>query len=784
MPGPSGGTLAAMLLRQFVIDGLGHLSTLIADESAGLAAVVDPRRDVDVYLEAARVSGPSDHATSSRPTSTTITSRAARELAALTGATHVIGAGADLAYESPARPRRRVVRRRRPPFHGPRDARPHARARRLRGRRHVPGRRAAAPVHRRLAARRRGRPDRPPRRGQRAAVRRRDVPLAPRGDPAARGLRGRLPDPRRGLPLLDRHRLDAVVDDRLRAAPQPDGPARRRGRASPGSCSGTSRPSRATSRGCARRTRPARGCSAAHPPEPRPMAVEDARSALDKDAVLVDLRSPAAHSTAHVPGSVSIPSGSSFGTWLGWVVEPDRPLVLMLDSPADWDDAARQAMRIGYENSARPRPGRLRELDGVGRSDRVRRPPHRRPARVAPRPRRPGGAARRRRPPGHRVRRRARAGRPACRGGPPPGPARGPASRPADRDDLRIRLPGERRRVPAAGRRLQRRQLGRRWAPGLARSRPPGRARGGFRAAVSSPDAGDQRGRRRAPRTPRKASPGDVPYGSRRGRKARVPCGHAESRSQAALATIPRSPGHSRAVADANRWRKQCFDRHAATRDRSSACSPWLSASGSSGPRASRPGRHEHRGGIDRLPRAPSARRRSAARAPSRSTRDAATVPRSRSRSPASTRRAGRARQSSASRQPGRRRGHDRRGAGSGPRDQLGCARSDLIRPVGGPQPDGVRLRAARPRGSRSVRTTSSRRSTTSSASRTAKEPPTAADLGTFEFFDLGDFEIANSPVTIDGVERPALAVRRQAQPLARHDDRLALRRRRRRRRR
>jgi hydroxyacylglutathione hydrolase len=80
------------------------------------------------------------------------------------------------------------------------------------------------------------------------------------------------------------------------------------------------------------------------------MTVDDARSALARDAVLIDLRSPAAHSMAHVPGSVSIPSGSSFGTWLGWVVEPDRPLILMLDSPADWDDAARQAMRVGYEN--------------------------------------------------------------------------------------------------------------------------------------------------------------------------------------------------------------------------------------------------------------------------------------------------------------------------------------------------------------------------------------------------------------------------------------------------
>jgi hydroxyacylglutathione hydrolase len=86
------------------------------------------------------------------------------------------------------------------------------------------------------------------------------------------------------------------------------------------------------------------------PPEPRALAVEDVRTALAGDAVLVDLRSPAAHSIAHIPGAVSIPSGSSFGTWLGWVVDPDRPLVLLLDDAADWDDAARQAMRVGYEN--------------------------------------------------------------------------------------------------------------------------------------------------------------------------------------------------------------------------------------------------------------------------------------------------------------------------------------------------------------------------------------------------------------------------------------------------
>src|SRR3954470_13730603 len=87
-----------MLVNQTVVSGLGHLSTLIADESSGVAAVIDPRRDVDVYLDQAR-------AADVRITMVVETHlhndyvSGARELAALTGATHVIGAAADLAYE-------------------------------------------------------------------------------------------------------------------------------------------------------------------------------------------------------------------------------------------------------------------------------------------------------------------------------------------------------------------------------------------------------------------------------------------------------------------------------------------------------------------------------------------------------------------------------------------------------------------------------------------------------------------------------------------------------------
>src|SRR5512137_947791 len=42
-----------MFLRQFVDEGLGNSSYLIGSEATGLAAVIDPQRDVDRYLQVA-----------------------------------------------------------------------------------------------------------------------------------------------------------------------------------------------------------------------------------------------------------------------------------------------------------------------------------------------------------------------------------------------------------------------------------------------------------------------------------------------------------------------------------------------------------------------------------------------------------------------------------------------------------------------------------------------------------------------------------------------------------
>lgn len=46
-----------MHIEQLFLEGLGHLSYVITDETSGTATVIDPRRDVEPYLEVAKPAG-------------------------------------------------------------------------------------------------------------------------------------------------------------------------------------------------------------------------------------------------------------------------------------------------------------------------------------------------------------------------------------------------------------------------------------------------------------------------------------------------------------------------------------------------------------------------------------------------------------------------------------------------------------------------------------------------------------------------------------------------------
>jgi hydroxyacylglutathione hydrolase len=99
-----------------------------------------------------------------------------------------------------------------------------------------------------------------------------------------------------------------------------------------------------------------------------PLAGADLDRALEGGALVVDARPVEAHALQRIPGSLSVPAGSSFGTWLGWVVDPDRTVVLLVDDERDLDGIARQALRIGFESITGFVDGGLRGWRGSGRA--------------------------------------------------------------------------------------------------------------------------------------------------------------------------------------------------------------------------------------------------------------------------------------------------------------------------------------------------------------------------------------------------------------------------------
>lgn len=338
-----------MLIRRFSLEGLGHLSALVADEATGLAVVVDPRRDVDAYLAAAaeldvRIS----HVLETHLHNDYVSG--GRELAAATGAEQVIGAGAELRHPF------RAVR------HGEALAVGSLRFDVLETPGHTPEHvaysvadttRAEEPIVMfsggSILVGAVGRTDllgqehaleyaRAMHRSLHEVILRHEdfvgvYPTHGAGSLCSTGISA-MPEStigfeRRHDPLLRIADPDAFA--RALLAGQPTFPhyfARMR----------------PTNQAGPRVLGPL--------PTPRPLSPSAVRDAVTRGALVIDARAPEAHVAAHLPGSLSIPVGSSFGTWLGWVAtDPDRPIVLVIERPEDWEDAVRQARRIGFDDT-------------------------------------------------------------------------------------------------------------------------------------------------------------------------------------------------------------------------------------------------------------------------------------------------------------------------------------------------------------------------------------------------------------------------------------------------
>jgi hydroxyacylglutathione hydrolase len=85
-----------------------------------------------------------------------------------------------------------------------------------------------------------------------------------------------------------------------------------------------------------------------HPPDPAPLSPREFQREMEMGALVVDTRKPSAFGGAHIGGSYSIWL-NGLPTFAGWVLPYDRPILLILEDRGHLDRAVRYLIRLGYD---------------------------------------------------------------------------------------------------------------------------------------------------------------------------------------------------------------------------------------------------------------------------------------------------------------------------------------------------------------------------------------------------------------------------------------------------
>lgn len=84
------------------------------------------------------------------------------------------------------------------------------------------------------------------------------------------------------------------------------------------------------------------------PSEPQVLDPENLLAVLDREVTVLDARDPQAFDEGHVAGAVNLPvSASAIGTRAGWALRPDEPIVIAADDEADAQAMTRALHAVG-----------------------------------------------------------------------------------------------------------------------------------------------------------------------------------------------------------------------------------------------------------------------------------------------------------------------------------------------------------------------------------------------------------------------------------------------------
>lgn len=87
-------------------------------------------------------------------------------------------------------------------------------------------------------------------------------------------------------------------------------------------------------------------------PEGEPLSPDQVVARAAAGALVIDARTPEAFGMGHVPGAVFAGLGSNFVAWMGWLAPYDRDLILVLDNDEDYQEARTELRRIGLDRVA------------------------------------------------------------------------------------------------------------------------------------------------------------------------------------------------------------------------------------------------------------------------------------------------------------------------------------------------------------------------------------------------------------------------------------------------
>lgn len=85
-------------------------------------------------------------------------------------------------------------------------------------------------------------------------------------------------------------------------------------------------------------------------PRSNAMSPSEVQSWVDGGGAVLDARPPDAFVEAHVPSAYGISVDAPLTTWAGWLIPFNAPLVLVADSAAERNEAAAQLVTIGYDD--------------------------------------------------------------------------------------------------------------------------------------------------------------------------------------------------------------------------------------------------------------------------------------------------------------------------------------------------------------------------------------------------------------------------------------------------